>query len=315
MGVVVTRLSILLFGFFFIFFLVSNGKADSIDCITTYDPVSGEARLPCVDTGEDRLYEVEMRQVSPDVFNITKITEAELTQRELIIETFNEDKLVKGAISELHQQSLRNSHTKVITLDLQKQDQQHSDFLVIMFFETESKPDTSISEEEASVIGRVQLFGGVPDQVDLISLTPVNPGQADENDDAITEIKFGRYAGFCIGYCTQEITITPTSLNYQNIPRGDETLELVNVNQRYTQQDWSKLTELLNYSAFLELPKTIGCPDCGDQGGYYIQITQNGSTRRLDIDADILITDTAIDPFYKKLREILTQQINNRSNS
>lgn len=139
-------------------------------------------------------------------------------------------------------------------------------------------------------------------------------------DDGFTEVVnedyfvFGRFSGFCVGDCFSVFKADSESLT------EDETSE------KYTGADYEYIPGrtlnqgelLLAKELFAEIPSTLlandkevyGCPDCADQGGFYINFKINGiertfllDTRQTDDQSETLLT-------YKEKLATLIQELN-----
>lgn len=47
---------------------------------------------------------------------------------------------------------------------------------------------------------------------------------------------------------------------------------------------WSELQTLIDFVVMQELEEVIGCPDCADGGATYIELTQNGESKRVTFE-------------------------------
>lgn len=113
-------------------------------------------------------------------------------------------------------------------------------------------------------------------------------------DDATTELEqdgymiFGRYAGFCVGDCFTVFKVTPSDLvedqtsehftgdSYEFVPgRVLSTTEL-----GLAKVLLSKIPQEL----LLTDKEAYGCPDCADQGGFYISFSLQGVEKSLRLD-------------------------------
>ena len=114
------------------------------------------------------------------------------------------------------------------------------------------------------------------------------------DEDAVV---FGKYYGFCGGENCTEIFKIANGLLYEDSSDSYPVDEPYNGN--YTALPAAKYDLVKNFSVFIpaqllnEPSGYIGQPDAYDQGGYVVELTENGTTRYWRID-----TDTSSIPAY-----------------
>ena len=69
--------------------------------------------------------------------------------------------------------------------------------------------------------------------------------------------------------------------------------------------DWNRIIQNLNIGEFIDLPETIGCPNCADEGAQWLKIQTQGSAHQVTwsnreelIEMSVLLT--IIDDLLKK---------------
>jgi len=88
-------------------------------------------------------------------------------------------------------------------------------------------------------------------------------------------IIYGTFFGECDGDCAKETSITDNEAvltvgSYGNPPYdGSE----VRATKELSAQEFERIKELVDMSAFIILPDRIGCPDCVDGGAEFIEIS------------------------------------------
>jgi len=119
-------------------------------------------------------------------------------------------------------------------------------------------------------------------------------------------IRTGVYRGECIGYCYEDMTITPNDAVHVKyaLPRDPSWPDIVH-QVRLGVRKWNKLVQSLDLEAFWALPRKIGDPDAADQGGEWLEISEGEKTKRVDFVLDAEIRE--ISPFLKMLRELRKQ--------
>lgn len=107
-------------------------------------------------------------------------------------------------------------------------------------------------------------------------------GQPANEDDYLI---FGHFYGFCAGEsCVEVFKLTNIKLyedtedNYALEPFNFEEME----NEKF-----NLVKDLMNYfpkELLFETESVLGCPDCSDGGGIFIELSENGKTNSWRID-------------------------------
>ncbi|MFK5968555.1 MAG: hypothetical protein QM487_00275 [Candidatus Marithrix sp.] len=118
----------------------------------------------------------------------------------------------------------------------------------------------------------------------------------------VKAVKFGHYFGMCGGYCQTEVIITATTITFKK-SGWQQFLPEITIKSQNTKEDWTDLIGLIDYPTFAALPSVLGCPDCVDQGGYFIEIHYEERQKRIDLSIN-----AGIEALFTKLNEILTSQ-------
>ena len=122
-------------------------------------------------------------------------------------------------------------------------------------------------------------------------------------------ITYGHYAGECVGNCgtIYEVTNKFTHVDTTSFWQSQNDLSKLEIKrQRFLEKDDEVNFDTKKISVPLIMlldPRTIfGCPDCHDQGGYYLDFTLLGIKRHYQIDK-------GSEPFYFAS---LTKDIDNK---
>lgn len=117
---------------------------------------------------------------------------------------------------------------------------------------------------------------------------------------------FGVTYSECTGDCARYYMLKDGHLYTDNMTRPSEKLKFENTSQPSQSYNISK--QLLDNlpPVFKTLPSsTLGCPDCHDQGMYYIEFSKNSIRRRFKIDTDTSKLPHKLRPFISRLRVTL----------
>ena len=97
-------------------------------------------------------------------------------------------------------------------------------------------------------------------------------------------IKTGIFFGFCGGYCKSEVEIVNRDVVFiassWSAPNYPDTM----LNGNISIQEWDSLLETVNMDSLVSLDDIIGCPDCADGGGEWIEITKEDMTKRVTFE-------------------------------
>lgn len=106
-----------------------------------------------------------------------------------------------------------------------------------------------------------------------------------KNQDLETSatIRYGTSFGMCVDYCKKELSINGYSANYVKSKHGNNP-EAKKCNQNLAEATLTSLRNSIDSNVFDKLPDVIGCPDCADGGAEYVEITNNGKTRRVTFE-------------------------------
>jgi len=119
----------------------------------------------------------------------------------------------------------------------------------------------------------------------------------------IMAIATGTYIGECFEYCNEILTITPDKIHFvitSNYP--DDSYPDLSSDVDIDSNTWDEIVKLADIENFGLLPEIIGCPDCSDQGGEWIEITSDKTTHRVDFEYGATVPE--IDDLLAKLREL-----------
>lgn len=123
-------------------------------------------------------------------------------------------------------------------------------------------------------------------------------------------IRTGVYRGECIGYCFEEMSVTPDGIIYTKsaFPSDPSQPDLI-TEQNIEVADWNNLVASIDLELFWRLPRTIGEPDAADQGGEWLEISDGKRTKRVDFVLDTEINEIkSLLTIIRELRREISEQ-------
>jgi hypothetical protein len=138
----------------------------------------------------------------------------------------------------------------------------------------------------------------------------------DQNEDALSTkdlgnveyFVFGVYYGHCLGNCAHVYKLQGNKLFADKLDRGYPEPGITFESNSRPAADVALAQQLLaDFPADLrsEESETIGCPDCADQGGYYLEIKQEGKVSLWRIDTDESRIPKYLSAYTAKIAKIL----------
>ena len=97
-------------------------------------------------------------------------------------------------------------------------------------------------------------------------------------------IKTGIFFGFCGGYCKSEVEIVNRDVVFIASSWSDPNYPDTMLNGNISIQEWDSLIESVDMDSLLSLNDIIGCPDCADGGGEWIEITKVDTLKRVTFE-------------------------------
>lgn len=96
-------------------------------------------------------------------------------------------------------------------------------------------------------------------------------------------IKYGTTFGKCEGYCITTITMQEGSAIYEQSAHTDETAyPSTSCTSNFPQ--YKDFRSQIDPDVFLDLPETIGCPDCADGGAEWIELQTPKTSHRVTFE-------------------------------
>jgi hypothetical protein len=126
--------------------------------------------------------------------------------------------------------------------------------------------------------------------------------------DGADYLIFGRYYGECLGEgCVEIYKLTATTL-FEDTTDGYAGIGPLNFVELTSQQfsDVQGLSDAFPLELLDAGVATLGCPDCADQGGLYIQISDNGNLSSWNIDQQLSAVPSYMHSFMDEVNAKIT---------
>lgn len=106
----------------------------------------------------------------------------------------------------------------------------------------------------------------------------------DNDNNLISEIRYGTSFGMCGGYCKHDLMMSQNSSTYR-CSGWTEDVAPITKTEKTDGQLWNSINNDLNLDAFFDLPEVIGCPDCADGGAEWLEIVlSTGETHKVTFE-------------------------------
>ncbi|WP_316788600.1 DUF6438 domain-containing protein [Pedobacter frigoris] len=102
-------------------------------------------------------------------------------------------------------------------------------------------------------------------------------------DDSLI-ISYGLDVGLCYGYCNNKLTVKKDQLVLRRTDHNP-TITAKVCEGTISTEDWNALKAAINLTEFSKLEETYGCPGCNDGGISWVEITYNGTTKRVTFES------------------------------
>ena len=97
-------------------------------------------------------------------------------------------------------------------------------------------------------------------------------------------VKSGVSFGFCRGYCKSDIEIVNRGVVFIASSWSDPNYPDIMLNDNISIQEWDSLIESVDMDILLSMEDIIGCPDCYDGGGEWIEIIKANTIKRVTFE-------------------------------
>ncbi len=92
-----------------------------------------------------------------------------------------------------------------------------------------------------------------------------------EDLDRVVAVHAGTFFGLCFGYCQTRLEVQPGLLSFSAFSRDEEVGDFFR-SESLDGGEWRDLLERIDLEFLGGLPPVIGCPDCADGGGEWLQV-------------------------------------------
>lgn len=111
------------------------------------------------------------------------------------------------------------------------------------------------------------------------------PQQTPSKAPGIVTVKGGTSFGFCMKDCNDEVTVENTKVQFVLSGNDKSRFPDKKTEGKITEQEWVSILQLIDSQALMSLPNVIGCPDCGDGGAEWVEVTfENGTSKRVTFE-------------------------------
>lgn len=132
---------------------------------------------------------------------------------------------------------------------------------------------------------------------------PTSPVVKGNEKGEAMRIRYGTSFGMCYGYCQKTLQVDSLAFLYtQFSPRDTVKFPTKTESGSLSLSEWNCLMNSFAMADFMKLDTIIGCPDCADGGAEWIEITQNGITRKVTFENGATIA--SIQKLIDKLRRL-----------
>ena len=122
---------------------------------------------------------------------------------------------------------------------------------------------------------------------------------------------FGTFYGRCLGNCTHTFKLKTSGLFADKVDRGYPEPGMEFEEKSLSKEDIELATKLLKdfpEELYKEEGEILGCPDCADQGGFYLEIQVGKSAPRVwRIDTDDSRISAYLSAYTAKVRKVVEE--------
>lgn len=98
-------------------------------------------------------------------------------------------------------------------------------------------------------------------------------------------IRWGTSFGECIGYCSQEVEVTPTLARLTRTSSDPSHYPTRVEEHNVSAGTWEDLRAEVEASGIASLADVYGCPDCADGGAEWVEVETPGSKKKVLFEA------------------------------
>ncbi len=108
-----------------------------------------------------------------------------------------------------------------------------------------------------------------------------------KDDTTVYRISQGAFTCQCFGECLSLVTITEGAFQFSTYQTCDPASTIQrDCGEFLPAPEFQAIASLVDWQAFRQLEETIGCPDCNDGGGQWVEISRGGEVHRVTYEAD-----------------------------
>ncbi len=115
-------------------------------------------------------------------------------------------------------------------------------------------------------------------------------------------IKYGTFFNMCDGYCKKELVITGKNVTFIATGWNSQQYPEKSISGQLTESEYQHLLSLIDMNALSKYDDIIGCPDCADGGGEWIEKKQDNQTKKITFEYNATLE--SINDLIEQLRDI-----------
>ena len=119
---------------------------------------------------------------------------------------------------------------------------------------------------------------------------------------------FGQYYNYCNSNCVNYFMIKKDRLYIDDMTHPSKRLKFKN--QTLTQDKFNlakQLVDILPENLKNSPSQSFGCPDCGDEGAYYIEIKKNRTSKKFHIEMDTAKLPKELKNYIPEMEKVISQ--------
>ena len=105
-----------------------------------------------------------------------------------------------------------------------------------------------------------------------------------QSNSSIRTIRYGTYYGHCVGYCVKTLELKSDASTFTGRDNDPENKDYPPKTCPVSFSQWQDVTSALEEKQFKQMDTLIGCPDCADGGGEWLEVTFENEVHKVTYD-------------------------------